>query len=154
MYREFAKATFNLKDLNSADADLTLHVEKWINIPGAVRDATLRVKLDKGRLSVPVEATVADVKLSGNASADATVTPARFNLSLGTHHSSLGNLAGLLLKMDGIRGQLGRFDLRIAAHGDRGSELMRSLDVRLDVEKANLTYGNDSRRTSRKILAG
>lgn len=144
MYREFAKATFNLKNLNSADADLTLHVEKWINIPGAVRDATLRVKLDKGRLSVPVAATVADVTLSGNASADATISPARFNLSLGTHHSSLGNLAGLLLKMNDIRGQLGRFDLRIAARGDRGSELMQSLDVRLAVEKANLTYGNEA----------
>ena len=37
---------------------------------------------------------------------------------------------------------MGRFDLRIAARGDRGSELMESLDVRLDVEHANLTYGN------------
>ena len=63
MYQEFARAVLSLKDLNSADADLTLHVGKWINIPGNVHDATLQVKLDQGRLSVPVQATVADVKL-------------------------------------------------------------------------------------------
>ena len=61
----------------------------------------MQVKLDQGRLAVPVQATVADVKLSGNASADATVAPARFKLSLGTHNSGLGNLADLLLRMNG-----------------------------------------------------
>ena len=142
IYQEFAKATFNLKDLNIADADLTLHVGKWLNIPGAVHDATMQVKLDKGRLSVPVRATIADVKLSGDISADAATSPARFKLSLGTRNSGLGNLAGVLLGMNGINGQLGRFDLRIAARGNRGAELMESLDARLDVEQANLTYGN------------
>jgi len=142
MYQELAKATFNLKDLNSANADLTLHVGNWINIPGAVHDAMLQVKLNQGRLSVPVQATVADVKLSGSASADATVAPARFKLSLGTHDSDLGGLAAVLLKMNDIKGRLGRLNLSIAARGDRGLELMQSLDVRLDLKHANLTYGN------------
>ncbi len=142
MYRELAKATFNLKELNSVDADLTLRVGQWLNLPGAVHDAQLQVKLVHGHLTVPVQATVADVVLAGQASVDASVNPARFKLALGAHDSSLGNLAGVLLGMPDVQGSLKRLDLRIAAHGDRGAELMESLDVRLDVERGELTYGN------------
>jgi uncharacterized protein involved in outer membrane biogenesis len=142
VYQELVKATFSLKELNSVDADLTLRVGQWLSLPGAVHDAILQVKLEHGRLSVPVQATVADVNLSGSVSADAGVAPARFQLALGTHDSSLGNLAGLLPGMHDVRGHLGRFDLRIAARGDRGSALMESLDMRLDVEHGKLSYGN------------
>ncbi|HXY05297.1 MAG TPA: AsmA family protein, partial [Burkholderiaceae bacterium] len=141
-YREVANATFSLGDLNRADADLTLHVGQWLSLPGSVHEAMLHVKLERGRLTMPLQATVADVALSGSASADASVTPARFELSLGTHDSSLGNLAALLVRIPDIEGTLGRFDLHIAARGDRGSELVQSLSVRLNVEHGNMTYGN------------
>ena len=141
-YNEIANATFSLKDLNSADADLTLHVGNWLSLPGNVHDAMLQVKLDYGRLSLPVKATVADVILSGGITVDANTKPARFNLALSTHDSDLGNLGGLLLGMPDVKGKLGLFDLRIAARGDRGSELMKSLDVRLKVEHGKLSYGN------------
>jgi uncharacterized protein involved in outer membrane biogenesis len=144
VYREIANASFSLKELNSTDANLTLHVGQWLSLPGGVHDAMLQVKLDHGHLTVPVQATVASVKLSGSASVDASVTPAHFNLALGTHESNLGNLAELMLGMPGIKGKLGRFDLRIAARGDRGSELMQSLDVRLNVEHGRLSYGNEA----------
>ncbi|OIR09585.1 putative assembly protein [mine drainage metagenome] len=144
MYREFVKATFSLNDLNSANADLTLRVGQLIGFPGAVHDAILKVKLEQGRLSIPVLATVADVKLSGSVTADASVTPPRFMLALGTHDSDLGNLAELLLGIRDVKGRLSRFDLRIAARGDRGAELMQSLDVRLQVKGGKLTYGNQA----------
>lgn len=144
MYRDFVKATFSLNDLNSADADLTLRVGQLIGFPGAVHDAILQVKLEQGRLALPVQAIVADVKLSGSATADASVTPPRFRLSLGTHDSDLGNLAELLLGVRDVKGQLGRFDLRVAARGDRGAELMESLDVQLQVKNGKLTYGSQT----------
>jgi uncharacterized protein involved in outer membrane biogenesis len=142
VYREFTQATFSLSELNSADADLSLHIGQWLSLPGSVHDASLQIKLDHGRLTVPVQATVEDVPLSGAASADASVTPPRFHLALGTHDSSLGNLAELLAGIPDIRGTLGRFDLLVEAQGDRGSELMESLDVRLKVERGKMTYGN------------
>jgi len=142
VYKQLSEATFELKELNSVDADLSLHVGKWLNLPGEVCDAKLQVKLENGHLSVPMQATLADVSLSGSASADASVTPARFDLALATRDSNLGNLAKVLLGMPGVKGELGRFALRISARGDRGSELMDSLDVRLDVGHSKLTYGN------------
>ena len=143
LYRELSKATFSLKELNSADSDVALRVGSWLNLPGNVHDAMLQVKINKGHLDVPIQATVAGVTISGLAGADATTTPARFKLGLGTHDSNLGGLAELLVGVKGIKGEMGRFDLRIAAEGDRGNELMKSLDVRLNVERGKLTYGNN-----------
>jgi uncharacterized protein involved in outer membrane biogenesis len=147
MYRELAQANFDLRALNNTDVDLTLRVGKWLNLPGDVHDAMLQLKLYNGRLNVPIQAALADVHLSGSAHIDARRNPAQFDVALGTHESSLGSLAGLLLGLPDVKGYLGRFDLRIAARGNRGAELMESLDVQLDVERAKLSYGNgtDSR---------
>ena len=142
VYREISRATFSLKALNEVDADLTLRVGQWLSLPGDVHDAVLQVKLAQGRLTLPLQLHVADVKLAGSASADGRVSPARFKLALGTTDSSLGNLAGLLMGMQDVKGRLGRFDLRIAARGDRGAALMESLDVQLNVARAELSYGN------------
>ncbi len=144
IYRELAQASFSMDSLNDADVDLSLAVGRWLSLPGDVRDTLLQVKLAHGRLQMPVHANVAGVDLSGSAVADASVAPARFKLALGTHNSHLGNLAGVLFGLPGVEGELGRFDLRIAARGSRGAELMESLDVQLDVEHGELSYGNAS----------
>ena len=142
IYRELAQADFDLRALNNTDVDLTLRVGKWLNLPGDVHDAMLQLKLDHGRLNLPMQAALADVHLYGGAHIDARKNPARFDLALGTHESSLGNLAGLLLGLPDVKGHLGSFDLRIAAKGNRGVELMESLDAQLDVERGKLSYGN------------
>jgi uncharacterized protein involved in outer membrane biogenesis len=139
-YGEIADASFSLKQLNDINADLILRVGQWVGLPSAVQDATLQVKIAQGRLSMPLQATVAGVALSGAASADASVTPARFKLALGGRHAGQANMAG-------VRGELGRFDLRIAARGDHGAELVKSLDVQLDVERARLAYGGEGGRS-------
>ncbi len=142
IYRELAQANFDLRALNNTDVDLTLRVGKWLNLPGDVHDAMLQLKLDHGRLNLPIQAALADVHLSGSAHIDARKNPARFDVALGTHESSLGNLAGLLLGLPDVKGHLGQLDLRIAAKGNRGAELMESLDMQLDVERGKLSYGN------------
>jgi len=142
LYREIAKATFSLSALNEMDANLTLRVGEWLNLPGAVHDAMLQVKLEQGRLSIPIQVGVSDVQLSGSATADARVKPARFKLVLGAHNSRLGNLAGLLLGVPDVKGRLGNFDLRMEARGDRGLALMKSLEVQFNVAQGDLSYGN------------
>lgn len=142
VYRQISQAKFDLKALNALDADLTLRVGEWLSLPGNVRDASLQVKLEQGRLTVPVRTTVAQVTLSGSATVDARVSPARFKLQLGTHDSSLGNLAGLFLGMPDVQGSLKRLDLRIATRGDQGLALMNNLDLQLQLAQGDLRYGN------------
>jgi len=142
VYRELSNATFSLSALDRYDADLTLSVGQWLSLPGEVHDARLQIRLDHGRLDMPVQATMAGVGMTGSASANAGVSPPRFAVALGTRDSSVGDLAGLLTGVPGIRGTVGRLDLRISARGDRGAELMEGLDVRLNVERGDLTYGS------------
>jgi hypothetical protein len=141
-YRELSKVTFSLTELAKFDADLSLEVGNWISLPGDVKDASLQVRLAGGRLEVPIQATVTGVTLRGGAYADATESPPKFRMSLATRDSELGGLAELLAGLRGLQGHLGRFQLTVRAHGDQVSELVRSLDVRLGIERAKLSYGN------------
>ncbi len=142
VYRELSHASFTLTELTRADADVTLRVGRWASLPGDVSDVSLRVKIDDGRLQTPMQATVTGVKLEGSAQVDGTASPPTFRLALGTRNSELGGLAELLAGVRGVEGKLGRFDLRLSARGDQVNELVRSLDVRLDIERGRLSYGN------------
>jgi uncharacterized protein involved in outer membrane biogenesis len=142
VYRSLSTATFDLKQLNFADADVTLGVGRWLSLPGDVKDVALQIKLKDGTLLAPVKASIAGVALSGSADADANANPPKFNLALGTHDSDLGGLAELLIGVRGVKGHLGRFDLKLSAQGDRGNELLRSLDARLEIERGRFSYGN------------
>jgi AsmA family protein len=142
VYRDLAAASFSLRRLDALDVDLTLRVQRWLSLPGDVRDASVQVRLEAGRLEAPVAATVTGVALSGRAVVDATQMPPQFELALQTRDSELGGLAQLLAGIPGINGRLGRFDLRLAARGEDVGELVRSLDVRLAIERGTFSYGN------------
>ena len=142
VYRSLSAATFSLKQMNSADLDLTLGVGSWLSLPGDVKDVTLQLKLKDGMLSAPLKASVAGVALSGSVEADASADPPKFKLALGTRDSDLGGLAELLAGVRGVKGHLGRFDFKLAAQGNQGSDLVHSLDVRLEVERGRFSYGN------------
>ncbi|MGQ0578919.1 MAG: AsmA family protein, partial [Betaproteobacteria bacterium] len=142
VYRGLSQASFTLTELTRADADVTLRVASWASLPGNVSDVSLQVKIDNGRLQTPMQATVTGVKLQGNAQVDGTSSPPTFRLVLGTRDSALGGLAELLAGVRGVEGKLGRFDLRLSARGDQVSALVRSLDVRVDIERGRLSYGN------------
>ena len=142
VYRGIAAATFSLKQMNNADVDLMLGVGRWLSLPGDVHDVTLQLKLKDGVLQAPVKAGIAGVDLGGNIEADANANPPKFRLVLGTRDSDLGGLAELLAGVRGVKGHLGRFDFTLAAQGDQGSELVRSLDVGINVENGRFSYGN------------
>ncbi len=142
VYRELEKATFSLSALTLADVDLDLAVGHWLSLPGDVREARLEVRLHEGVLRAPVRGSVAGVQMSGQVEVDGAAEVPRFALQLGTQQTSLGGLAELLFGLKGIEGQMGRFSVKVNARGDRGDELVRSLDVQLNMARSNLTYGN------------
>jgi uncharacterized protein involved in outer membrane biogenesis len=142
LYRGLAGASFDLRRLNEIDADVTLGVERWLSMPGEVKDARLRIRLENGLLRAPLTAAMTGVTMTGQAVADATVTPPEFDLTLATSDSELGGLAELLTGVRGVRGQLGLFEFKLAAQGSRGSDLVQSADVRVKIESGRFSYGN------------
>ncbi|MBC8006438.1 MAG: AsmA family protein [Prolixibacteraceae bacterium] len=142
VYRSLSTATFDLRRMNSADADLTLGVGRWLSLPGDAKDVSLQIKLKDGLLHVPITASIAGVALAGSAGADANASPPVFKLALGARNSDLGGLAELLLGVPGVKGHLGRFNFKLSAQGAQGKELVRSMNVRLEVERGQFSYGN------------
>ena len=142
VYRRLSAATFSLKQMNSADLDVILGVGRWLSLPGDVNDVSLQLRVKDGVLNAPINASIAGVALSGRVEADANSDPPQFKLTLGTRDSDLGGLAELLTGARGVKGQLGRFDFSLAARGDSGQDLVRSLGVSLDVQRGRFSYGN------------
>jgi len=142
LYRRLAAATFDLRQLNDIDADVMLGVQRWLSLPGDVKDASLRIQLQDGVLRAPVTASMTGVTLTGEVVADANTMPPKFDLALGTRDSDFGGLAELLFGLRGVKGQLSRFDFKLTAQGNKGGELVQSLDVRLRIERGLFSYGN------------
>jgi uncharacterized protein involved in outer membrane biogenesis len=141
-YRELERQSVSLRALQQLDADVTLAVGQWLSLPGDVRDAQLSVKLQDGVLRAPVQATIAQVPLKGEARIDGAAPVPSFVLELGAQRTRLGGLAALLAGIGGMQGDLGRFLFRVAGQGETLGELTRGVDVRLAIDNSRLTYGN------------
>jgi hypothetical protein len=90
LYLSLAKARLDLQQLNQYDADLSLKVDKWLSLPGDIGNTSLRLKLDAGRLSMPVQASIASVPLKGELNVDASRAMPTFRISLGAENARGG----------------------------------------------------------------
>jgi hypothetical protein len=141
-YAELERVTLRLRQLASVDADVGLRLGRVLGLPGEVRDARLDVDLRDGVLDAPMAATIADVVLTGRLAADARQALPSVRLELGARDTPLGNLAELLAGLRGLRGQLGRFDLRLGGQGETVGALVRAMEIRVAAADARLSYGH------------
>ena len=144
LYLSLAKARLDLQQLNEFDADLSLSVDKWLSLPGDIRNASLRLRLDSGSLRMPVEASVASVALKGELAVDAAHDVPTFGISLGAENAKMGSLAQLLTGLPGIDGRLGRLNISLSSEGNNGQLLMKNLAARFEINRSRLSYGNVS----------
>lgn len=142
LYRSLSNARLDLSALNEFDADLELGVGQWLSLPGDIRNASLRVQVAEGRLSMPVEATVEQVPMKGRLLADGRAAVPTLSLSFSAGESPIGGLARFLAGVPGIDGRLGGLQLQLDARGARGDELMRSLAASVQLRQSRLSYGN------------
>lgn len=144
LYRSLAGAKLNLAPLRDIDADVRLTVQTWLSLPGQIRDASLGVQLNAGQLKVPLSAVVEGVKMQGRLSADAANAVPDLKLDFEAANAEVGGLAKLLTGLPGVQGRLGTVHLGLAARGQDGAALMRSLSIHTDITNSSLSYGNDS----------
>jgi uncharacterized protein involved in outer membrane biogenesis len=141
-YAESEQQPVDLAALGALDADVRVRVGRWLGLPGDVRDAQLDVRIQDGVLRAPLEATVAEVPLTGQLDLDGAAAVPALALELGARASPLGRLAEVLTGLPGIDGTLGRFDLKLAGRGETLGAVARDLELKLAVAQAKLTYGN------------
>lgn len=142
LYKSLARAHFDLTALNEYDIDVGLKVDQWLSLPGDMRDAALQLKLEQGKLSLPLQATVAGVPLKGGVFADAAIATPSFRLEFGAEKADIGGLAQLLTGAQGIEGKLGKLKLQLDSSGKNGQALMEALAVNLELSGSRLSYGN------------
>jgi len=141
-WRELAQTNVDLAALRDAEADISITVDRWLSLPGDVRQASLAVRLTGGRLVSPVRAIVGGANVHGELQADASGLTPHLRLQLGTANSPLGTLGQLLTGIDGLDGELARLDLIVEGRGQTVGAIMRGLSARLAVDGGKLTYGN------------
>jgi uncharacterized protein involved in outer membrane biogenesis len=131
-----------LQALRSLDADLTIEVGRWLGLPADVRDLAATLRIDAGRATVPFRATLAGASFDGELAADVVAVPPRLRARLVGREVPLGELAERVLQVPYVTGSLGRFEAMLDARGRTADELARSLEARVRVAGARLTYGN------------
>lgn len=142
LYASLAQARFDLTGLTKLEMDVSLQVDQWLGLPGAVSAASMQVHIKDGKLAVPVKATVTGVPLAGELTVDASLATPRLRLALSAKQSAIGGLARLLTGAEGIVGQLGGLDMALSASGARVADVMASLSADMKLAHSRLSYGN------------
>ena len=142
LYRQLLNNDLDLSGLGLADADIKLNIKQILGLPGQISEAKAQLKLKNSKLSIPMQLNMADVNLQGQFEANANQNASSLMVKLWTHEEEIGDLAQLLLGVKGIKGQLGRFELKAQAQGSKIREALENLDVKMHVDKSHLSYGN------------
>jgi len=142
LYGVFSDAELHLAQLAHFDAALDLAIGKLVDSPGDVRELSARIGIAAGRLLVPFTTIIGGAAIEGALSADATTGVPAFGLRLATHDAPFGGLALLLFDLPYVEGTVQRFDADFSANGRTLGELVRDLEGRVNMEDAQLTYGN------------
>jgi uncharacterized protein involved in outer membrane biogenesis len=132
----------SLDILNEVEADIELKVERVLNAPGDIRDASLKVGIHDGALVSPMAVTFADVTFQGNLDLKNFDSIPGFLLNLSAEQTDLGNLALVFTNTEGIEGHLASFNLSLAARGQNLQALIDNLDMQLKLDDGALSYGN------------
>lgn len=141
-FRELANTDLNFDRLARMDAELRLSVGHWASLPGDLRDTSMVLRLEAGRLAAPLQVKIAGATFSGDLTVDSTTTPARLHTRLVAMDSPLGGLAEVLFGAPYVDGTVRRFELALDAAGESLGPLVHGLEARVALEEARLTYGN------------
>jgi len=142
LYKSLERVKLDAQAMDDVDVDLQLGVGQWLSLPGDIRNASLRLQVNKGKLDVPVQATIEQVPMRGRLVVDAQQSNPSLSLSFTAEQSPIGGLSRFLFGVPGIEGQLGGLSLSMNAQGARGDALMRSLTLSVQVKQSRLSYGN------------
>ena len=142
LYRQLLNNDLDLSGLGLADADIKLNIKQILGLPGKISDAKAQLKLKNSKLSIPMQLNMADVNLQGQFEANANQNASSLMVKLWTHEEDIGDLAQLILGVKGIKGKLGRFELKAQAQGSKIREALENLDVKMHIDKSHLSYGN------------
>jgi len=108
-----------------------------------VRDASLSVQVQDGRLSAPIGLTFADVGFTGEFVLDGAGDTPGMAVNLTANETNIGDLARVLAGFDGIDGGFKQATLALAVEGETLKSLIQGADFEFTMTEAALSYGNE-----------
>lgn len=131
-----------LDPLGAFDAEFSLTINEVTNSHLGLRDASLKVVVADGGLTAPVAVTLADVPFKGEIRlAPENGTP-NVSVSLWAENTDIGELARLLLDVEGVEGRFASAEVAFSARGETVRSLAQTAELRFAMADASLTYGN------------
>lgn len=128
--------------LEAIGLQVEITAQEILHTPVAIRNARLRLFVQDGRLSAPLDVIIADVPFHGDLIVNRQGDGPALKLGLTATDADAGRLAGSLTGIKGIRGGFEHIGFQ-AATSDTGTvDLLNGIDLGLSVTGARLSYGN------------
>jgi len=140
--QDFDALTFSLEILNKFDAEAEIKVDRVMNVPGDIHNASLNVHVREGALSAPMTVTFADVVFHGHLDLNTIDDTPEFLLNLSADQTNLGKLALIFTDIEGIEGHLDTFEFSLGGKGTNLQSLIENIDMQFALNDAALSYGN------------
>lgn len=118
---------------------LTIGEIKGLGTP--VNTISLNIDGEKGKLSAPMAANIANVAFKGNASIDATEWTSKVDVTLGAKDSSLGEMAGWISGLPNATGHLKNAQLQLTTEGTKLQQWLDNSQLGLTINDANVDWG-------------
>ncbi|PSU94315.1 AsmA family protein [Photobacterium kishitanii] len=106
-----------------------------------VNTISLNIDGEKGKLSAPMAANIANVAFKGNASIDATEWTSKVDVTLGAKDSQLGEMAGWISGLPNATGHLKNAQLQLTTEGTKLQEWLDNSQLGLTINDANVDWG-------------
>ncbi|SMY35517.1 AsmA family protein [Photobacterium andalusiense] len=118
---------------------LTIGEIKGLGTP--VNTISLNINGEKGKLSAPMAANIANVAFKGNASIDATEWTSKVDVTLGAKDSQLGEMAGWISGLPNATGHLKSAQLQLTTEGTKLQQWLDNSQLGLTIDDANIDWG-------------
>jgi uncharacterized protein involved in outer membrane biogenesis len=124
------------------DVDLHLEVNRFLNLPVEVEDASLTLKLRGDSLTVPLQFKFDDVVVRGEIGVERKNGKYSATAALHTQQTDIGDLIERYSDLLSVAGKVGTLTVEASSQGNNTRSFIENLGVNVQVRDAAMTYGN------------
>jgi hypothetical protein len=133
-----------LEALRRFDADFNLTVGEVENASTSLRNASLQINVEDGKLVAPMAVTYAEVPFNGKLSLHRENDQPAADIVLWADRSDIGELAKWLTRAEGVEGTFDRVELGLTAQGESARAVIESAELKFSIAGAALSYGHNT----------
>ncbi len=124
------------------EVDLRLQVNKFLNLPVELEDASLMLKLRGNSLTAPLQFKVDEVVMRGDIGVERKNGEYTATAALHTQQVDVADLVERYPDLTGVAGKVGTLAIEASSHGNDTRSFRENLGVNVKIRDTAITYGN------------